>query len=400
MTRRKGIVAALSLVLAALIVRGAAVGALADARPDLALKIAPGDPVSLIAASGYDPDRPSSPTPAQAATLARAAARDPLYPEPYLASATAAAARGDDRRSIALAEAARARDPRLLATHALLLQEYARVGDLPRAIATMNSLALLSGNVSPALAASMAKVAEDPRGAQVIAAALRSNPRWRGAFVRQANGPGASLAFQTLVSTPGGVPEAETRQDRASFLGQLVQNGQYQRAYLAWVNFLPPARIGEVATIYDGDFADLPGLEPFNWSLISNEAATAERRADSPLPGQKALDVNFFGNNPATIAMQTLLAAPGTYRFTLVGEADAAGTFAGALRWQLTCLPSQSVKSLATVTRFDAKPFRVSQPVTIPAQGCAAQQLSLLGDPGEVATLIHAQFTGLALTPQ
>lgn len=400
MTGRTGLVAVLALVLATLVVRGAAIGALSDTRPDLALKIAPGDPTSLIAASGYVAQVDTPPTPAQSAMLLRAAAGDPLYPEPYLASAVAASAYARGDRTIALAQAARARDPRVLATNALLLREYARAGDLPAAVATMNTLAALSGDVGPALAASLSKLADDPQGSRVIAAALHQNPHWRTFFVRQANGPGQSLAFQTLIRTPAGISDAETRQDRSSFLSQLVQAGKYQQAYLAWVNFLPPAQTGNVTAIYDGDFRGLPGLEPFNWSLIENEAATAERRSDSSLPGHRALDVNFFGNNPASIANQTLLVAPGSYHFSLIGEVDAGGTFPGQLRWQLTCLPSQSAIPLATINRFDGKPFRFSRPVVIPARGCIAQQLTLLGEPGEVATLIHAQFTAVAMVPR
>ncbi len=394
---RRWFVAALSLLLVWLIGREAVVGTVIDTRPALARAIAPGDPRALIAASDYRARAPYPPTPAQLALLDRAARADPLYPEPYLAHAALVAGGGDHTRAERLGQAAVARESRWLAAHTLLLSEYARTGDLARAVGEMAPLAALSGETGPALAKALDAAAQDPRGAKVVAAALGENPVWRSYFIREAGGNARSLAFQSLVAAPKGVSDADNRQDRAAFLNQLVGSGDYQRAYLAWINFLPASQTGSVAAIYDGDFQGLPGLEPFNWTLAGNEAATGERRADSTLPGRHALDVNFFGTGPATIASQTLLVPPGDYQFTLLGSADGGGNFAGTLRWQLTCLPSRAVTTLATLNQFTGKPFAVRQPVTIPAQGCAAQQLTLSGEPGEVQMSIHAQFTGLKL---
>ncbi len=395
--RRKAIVAAVAAVLVVLILRTAAVLAIGEARPELALRVASGNPVALIGASGYYASAPKPPSPDQLAQLRRAALADPLYPEPFLAAAAQEASAGHGEQAIRLAQAARARDPRWLPVHGLLLQQYAQRGDLNAAVATMTPLAALSDQSGAAVAQSLEAIAGDPRGAKVIAAAMRTNPHWRAYFVRQAHGPAGSLAFQTLAAPPAGVGEADQRQDRTSFLLQLIQARDYQRAYLAWVNFLPTAQAANVAAIYDGDFAGLPGLEPFNWSLTNNEAASAQRRADSALPGRTALDISFFGNEAATIATETLLLQPGTYRFDAVGEADGGGNFAGTLQWRLVCLPSGAAQPLASVKQFSGKPFALHVPVTVPAQGCGAQQISLSGDPGEVATLIHAQFTGLRM---
>ncbi|MGI4732211.1 MAG: tetratricopeptide repeat protein [Janthinobacterium lividum] len=394
---RRGLLAAAALLLTILVVRQAAVDVLGETRPDLALAVAPGDPVALIGASGFTETTTRPPSADQLGLLDRAARADPLYPEPFFARAMVAAAQGQDRRAIGLGLAARARDPRRLATHVLLLREYARIGDVPAAIAAMNPIALISGETGPALAAALTTVAADPNGSRVVAAALRRNPRWRGAFVRNATGSGQALAYATLVASPSGVSRSDEQDARKAFLSQLVQRGDYQRAYLAWINFLPPSRLGEVTAVYDGAFAGLPGTEPFNWTLRSDEIAVSERRTDSALPGRTALDVNFFGSDAATIATETLLVSPGRYRFQLMGTADGGGDLAGRLRWQLTCLPSQTTIPLATVAKFDGHPFKVSTPVIVPDRGCDAQQLTLLGDPGEIATLIHAQFTGVGL---
>jgi len=166
------------------------------------------------------------------------------------------------------------------------------------------------------------------------------------------------------------------------------------------VNFLSPADGEKVRAIYDGDFRGLPGVEPFNWSFVSNEVASAERRSDSALPGHSALDVNFFGSDSAVIATQTLFVQPGAYMFRMIGTADGGGQFAGKLHWQLTCIPGNATSTLTTIDRFDGRTVTFQHPVDIPQQGCEAQKLSLVGEPGEVSTLIHAQFTGLRLEPR
>lgn len=393
---RKSIVAALALLVAWLAVRTAIVGQTANIAPAVARSVAPGDPAALIAAANYPNGDLKPPTAEEAALLDRAVRRNPLYYEPFLANAAFAAAHGEHRRAERLGEAARARDPRVVATHLLLLTEYARSGDLRAAVAEMTPLAAISGVAGPALAAALTTISRTPQGERVVEAALRTNPRWRSAFVRQPAGSSEGLAFRTLAAAPRGVPQAQNDDDRTSFLMRLVQAGDYQRAYLAWVNFLPASQ-SQTGAIYDGSFAKLPGLQPFNWTLTSNELGTAERRSDSALPGGTALDVNFFGGGETTLATETLFVQPGNYTFSLNGVADGGGKFAGALHWQLTCLPSGATTPLVTVSEFSGRPFQASQPVTIPPSGCAAQQLSLTGEPGEVSTLLHAQFNGLRL---
>lgn len=385
-----------ALGLAWLIVRTVAVGLLATGAPAAVLKLVPGDPVALIASSGYEGSAAKAPTPVQMAMLTQAARRDPLYFQPFLAKAAQVAATGDHRRAIALARAAAARQPRSVPTRLFLLQEYARVGDTRAAVAEMNPVVALTGTSGQALTDTLRLLAADSQGARIIASALRTNPTWRGAFVRSASGAAERLAFQSLVTPPPGVAEANKQDDRSVFLGRLVQNGDYERAYLAWVNFLPATGAVEADAIYDGSFKGLPGLTPFNWSLSSNETATAERRTDSSLPGRTALDVNFFGQDTAQIATETLFVQPGSYLFTMVGVADSGGQFAGRLRWQLACLPRGPVMPLATVAQFTGRPFAVRTPVALP-RGCTAQQLSLIGEPGDVSTLLHAQFSGLKL---
>lgn len=400
MTFKPLIVVAVVLAFAWLVVRTAVVGVAATAAPTTALAVAPGNPVALIGSADYMARAPRPPSAGQIATLDRAARTDPLYLEPYLAKASLVGARGDTTRAIRLAEVAQSRDPRNQAVHLFLLQHYARAGDIKAAVAQMGPLVALAGQAGPALANALGVLAQTAEGQRVIGAALHTNPTWRSAFIGQAGPASEGLAFRTLVNSPASIGAADRQRDQQSFLERLIQRGDYQRAYLAWVNFLPRSASNGVQAIYDGNFAGMRGPLPFNWALTSNEVASAERRSDSSLPGRTALDVNFFGSDAAVIATQTLFVQPGSYVFRMIGSADGGGQFAGSLHWQLGCIPSGARFPLATVDRFDGRAVTFQHPITIPQTGCDAQQLSLSGDPGEVSTLIHAQFTGLRLVPR
>ena len=300
-------------VLAWLVVRNAAIGLVAAGLPPPA--IARGDPTALIATSGYDRQAGTVPSAHQTDLLARAADGDALYYQPLLARAAALDARGNRAGAIRLAEIARSRDPRALAVRVFLLERYLRQGRVDAAVAEMNPIAQLANGSGAPLMQMLSTLSQDPHGAEVVAKALRSNPAWRDAFVRQASGAGQALAFRTLATPPSTIADDTMRGNREAFLARLIAAGDYSKAYLAWINFLPPGQAEKVQAIYDGSFANLPGVAPFNWTLSSDETAVAQRVSDSSLPGRTALDVNYFGNDTAVIATETLLVPPGNYSF-------------------------------------------------------------------------------------
>lgn len=355
---------------------------------------------AIITASGIEAlpgDR--IPDPAQMALLRSAARNAPLRYEPFLAQGVVDRASGRWADALRAGEAARDREPRAVAIRGLLLEAYMRQRRYPAAIAQLNALVDRNGDATPDLLRVLTLLADNPQTSGYVAQALRVNPRWRSLFVDYAgeHSRNKGLLFKALLAHSPAVAAAEQQASEASFVNSLVASGDYQRAYLAWVNFLPPQDTRHVDAIYDGEFRGFGGGPPFNWVLTSDENAVVERTRDTVLGGGTALDVQYYGRTPTKLAQQILLVPPGDYVFSGAAVASSDSQFGGALAWNLACLPSGTTIPLIRLTKFSTTRFRIAQRVTIPAEGCVAQQLVLTGEPGEIASLIAAQFNHIAL---
>jgi len=179
-------------------------------------------------------------------------------------------------------------------------------------------------------------------------------------------------------------------------VGLLVGSGDFQRAYLAWINFLPENALSGIAFVYDGDFAGLPGPPPFNWRLFSEGSGNAEMVRKSNLPQGTALEANYFSEQPATLAEQTIVLEPGSYVFSYSVTASRDGDIGGGLGWSLRCLDKQS-RELLRSGLLPTQPTRVDVRFVVPA-GCVAQKLSLVGTSGDVPATIRADYSGLTVT--
>lgn len=369
----------------------------------LAQRLAPNSGEAMIAASDLQAlpgDR--LPGSVQLALLHRAALSAPLRYEPFFAQAIVDRAAGRWTDALRAGEAARDREPRAVAVRGLLVEAYLHQRRYLAAIAQLGAIVDRSGDANPDLLKLLTLLADDPGTAGYVGRALRTNPRWRSSFVDYAgaHAENKGLLFKALLAGSTAVAITEQQASQTSFVNSLVAAGDYQRAYLAWVNFLPPQDVRHVDAIYDGNFRGFGGGSPFNWTFASNENAAVERSRDTALPGGTALDVQFYGGGTTTLATQTLLVPPGDYTFTATAMGSSGSHFGGALSWGITCLPSGVVIPLARMTKFPTTPFRVTQRVTIPADRCTAQQLMLTGEPGEVSSLIAAQFNHVALIGQ
>lgn len=391
-----------SLLVIWLIVRSMAVLSAGDGQGDarFARAVAPDSAAALIGRSGIDnSDGSSVPTAGQLAVLRRAATRAPLRYEPFLAASIVAQHHQQWLEAERSAEAARDRQPRAVAVRGILLQSYLQEGQYGKAIGEMNAIVARSDRGTETLMQLLTLLADNRNTAGYVQTALNANPRWRSLFVDYASREGTNkqLLFQSLIQPPAGVSASQQQSNQTSFINALVNSGDYEKAYLAWINFLPHADVRHVAAIYDGDFRGYEGPPPFNWSFASDAAGAAERTNDSSLPGKSALDVQFFGTGPSQLASELLFVTPGNYSFSALAEGTSESRFGGTLYWELTCLPSNSVIQLAQISSFPSAPFRISKALTVPAAGCSAQRLVLRGQPGDISALVSAQFTGLKL---
>ena len=114
-----------------------------------------------------------------------------------------------------------------------------------------------------------------------------------------------------------------------------------------------------------------PGMAPFNWYFPATTSGVAER---SPT----GLQVEFYGRDTAELAGQLLTLAPGRYRLSVIAEGAADGE-GSKLSWTLECLQSKARLGELVLTKVSYSPRRLGGEFTVPAQGCPAQWLRLIG---------------------
>lgn len=323
---------------------------------------------------------------------------DPLASEPFYANAMLRARHGDHVAAIRMLEETRRREPRWVSPRLLLAQQYILAGRVGQAVDEIADLVQLGTSVSPQLIEALIPLSNDPSTRGAVLAALRRNARLRAAFVAYVGSKGgdASFLFKSLVAAPN---KASLSNEQAAVVSMLVASGDYQRAYLAWINFLPPSALSDIAFVYDGNFAGLPGPQPFNWRLSGSGSASAEPTRKTSLPQGTALEANYFTEQPATLAEQTLVLEPGSYvlSYAVAGSRD--GEMGGALAWSIRCL-GKAATELVRSSLLPAQPTRVAARFTVPASDCPAQQISLVGTSGDVPATIHAEYSGLTISRQ
>jgi hypothetical protein len=345
--------------------------------------------------SGLQVDRAIAETkdPAQLTERARAmATARPLDPAAYFLAAAAAGSAGDEARSLALLRETARRRMSFAPAHAWLAGYYFRAGQNKNAIAQADLAMRVDGSMRKALIPLLVPQLGTLEGSRALMRALDHSPLWRVDFltaaIQQRAAPDALFAI--LSSAPAGTNEVSLREHRAMFIGSLVAANDAERAYLAWISFLPDDAVGKVSTVYDGNFQKLPGSPPFNWVLSSAAGGYADYGSDKA----DGLAVRYSASITLALASQTLFLPKGQWRFA----AQAKGTrseWSGTLKWRVACLPGDREIGTMPLDRLGAEWREQAITVTVPADNCALQQITLLGFPGETTETVNAQIRGV-----
>lgn len=375
-------VVAVTLV-GAQVVRNAAVSGLAIRRPEAAATFWNGHPateVSMAMTQIALSARSRRPVPDGVfATMADAAVKEPLAPEPYLVRGVQAELTGDVQGAERAFEAAQWRDPRSLPAAYFLADRYLRTRDVSRGLAEVAALARLLPNGNVTVAPYLAAYGRNPANWPALRTMFRANPGL---------GDSALLVLSSNIATaPASLALADPR-ERAEdahwlpgLINTLVAAGQYAKAHEVWTR-TAAGQGGQL--IYDASFVDKKALPPFNWALTSSGIGLADRE-----PGGR-LHVVFYGQEDGILASQLLMLAPGQYRLSMRLVGDSAR--AKMLNWSIWCDRTDS--PIASVS-LDSAAVRGWQ-FTVPA-GCTAQWLKLSGASGDLPQQVDATVSGLKL---
>ena len=378
------LVAVVALLVAAQVVRNAAVTALAAARPSEAASIWSGHPdveLSLAMTAIGKATREHKPVPPAAFAMIRdAAAKAPLAPEPFLVRGVQAQLAGDQDIARRAFEAAEWRDPRSLPARYFLADQALRSGNARRGLSEFAALARLAPNGITTVTPFVASYARDPANWPQMRAVFRADPYLTEAtLIALAADPANARAILALAG-PG------HRDARSPWLqpllNGLVDAGQYAEARTIWADVAHvPGQ--SPALLFDSGFANAEAPPPFNWTLTSSTVGLAERQRGG------RLHVIYYGQEDGSLASQLLLLAPGPYRVTM--RVSGGGT--EALSWSLTCTGNDRPFASIGLDRAASHEWRFDVPAA-----CPAQRLALVGSSSDIPRQIDVTIGALSLS--
>ena len=384
MTLRAVVAIVAALLIAAQIVRNAAVSALAETKPAAAAKAWSGHPASEIGLAMTEIARSSrarQPIPQWAfAKIEDAAAKAPLAAEPFLVRGVQAQVAGDGAAAQRAFEAAQWRNPRSLPAAYFLADRYFRSGNVTGGLREVGALARLSPDGGTAAVPYLTQYAMSSANWPALRSLFATNP--------QVAQPVLIMLASDVKTVPAALALATPRETgNQPWLGAvvdtLIKAGDYSQARAAWVQMAGPgSRSDEL--LHDANFRDTSSPPPFNWQLTSSTVGLAERQ-------RGALHVLFYGDEDGTLASQLILLPPGGYRLSLRLAGDPAR--AHALTWAVWC--DKAPQPLASVT-LDVAAARGWQ-FQVPA-GCQAQWLKLSGVSAAMPQQVDISITALTLT--
>jgi hypothetical protein len=297
----------------------------------------------------------------------------PLDPVALTYLGLAADKKGDSARARALMTLAVRSDGRSLRARLWIMDQDLRRRDYGSAIEHFDRLVRIGPPGTNGLINAMTGIVRDPASHAPLARKLATNPPWRSVFLYALNQRGVSpdVIYQL---TPQNTAKSQVLFEQSALLQSLLKNHEYERAYLAWINFLPESSLKQLGPVYDPQFQQLPGPLPFNWQLTDGTEGSSE------FGKPKGLNVSYLGGTAATLTEQTLLLAPGHYRLSVTAAGSDENN---QLSWTVTCPgagePLQSLK----LTGLKDSPQRYTTQFDIPAANCGAQRLALIGAPVE-----------------
>lgn len=329
------------------------------------------------------PSRPTGPSPETAEEVRRwvelALSNDPLSARAATILGQLAHLAGDQARVEKFFRAAAGRSIReSLAVYWLMRKSYEErdyAAAFGHADALMRTRAQAETYVIPILV----RMAERKTSNKELTEALLGNPPWRSVFLRhlaqKASDPRAALELLLAIKATATPP---TPGDLQAYVHALIERKQYELAYFAWLQFLPPEQLTSTGFLFNGSFEVKPSGLPFDWVLNEGAGVTIDivERPDSR-EGQHALMIRFgLGRVDFRGVQQVVMLAPGTYEFTGKYKGEIVGK--RGLVWRVTCAgtPKQIGES-AMVTGASSRWRDIEFTFTVPEADCRAQQVRL-----------------------
>ena len=382
---RRTLVALGALAIAVVVVRSAAVQALADRDPATAEAIWAGHPKATIGLASSDIAKAAGarkPIPEGTfAALAEAAVKAPLEPQPFIVRGIRLQLVGREAEAERAFAAARWRDPRSIPARYFLANSRLGQGNV-EGLREVAGLIRLSPDGLKASTPYLAAFARQKQALEPMRALFAGNPGIRSAVLSSLAQDPNNLA---LVLELGGTNDVANAPWLGAMIRTLVEHRQYARARMLWARTAGIAQSATLGLLFDPNFSDSAALPPFNWELTSSTLGLAERRSGR-------LQAIYYGQEEGVLARQLLVLGPGRYRFAAPARGGAESGEGSALIWTARCADANGGEPLAS-----APASAGGLAFTVP-QSCAAQWLELVGRSSDTGREIEMAIGPVSLT--
>lgn len=385
------VLAVLALFLAWLVIRAATVASLARKQPFLAQQLAPRDPRVVISLANIEfRARKGQISRPMLSRLTGLYNITPLPEEPLLYAGIQALHDGQRNQGGRLFDEAVRRNPRSRLGRIFLLDRDLQRGQIEKATAGIAILTRLVPQAEQVLMPELAKFAVNPATRDTLRAAIIDDRALGGALLTHLVAAGADADLILSLAGPAAkAPVDNSRPDwRVKLLTRLVAEGAIGKAHGVWSSL---AGVGaNLQRLYDPGFSGLPGPPPFNWAFASGSSGVAEPS------GGGALEVEYYGREPAELVSQLTVLPPGRYRLSMRASGDGGPGDSSGLRWVVKCHGSNSEIASIPLSGLGQGGKAVGESFTVPAS-CSAQWLRLLGEPSEFSKPVSATVRDLKL---
>jgi hypothetical protein len=331
--------------------------------------------------------------PAAIGAIGRAAVARPLDDRPFFLAGVRALAAGQEARGLALLEEARRRNPRQRIARLLLLDRWLRRGEAGKAATEMTVLTRLLPGAGELLVTELARLADAPATARTTRAALAEDPALLDRVLAAMAKGGASPAALTRFAGSGAPAGLEPGGWRRALVDALVARGAFADARAVWADAYRLSPAERAQPVFDPGFSGRAAGPPFGWTLSAGAVGAATI-------GKGALGVEYYGRQTGELAAQLLVLAPGRYRLAATIEGLDGGD-GSSLGWTVACAGDRGAALLATPPiRIAPTPRTMVTALAVPAAGCGAQWLRLVGTAGEFAAPLSARIRALRVTPE
>lgn len=352
-------------------------GSAAPQNADNATTTAP-DPAASDASPGDDPIAPTE----IGALAERVLAVDPLNARALRILAQLAEASGATDRVPDLMKAAARRSLRETAAIHFMMRRSFEAADYAGTLDHADTILRTTPRLARFVVPTLARIVENAEARPLLEQRLAANPPWRSMALSTL--PGAITDAHTFLQLLLALRETAappTAADLRGYIDVLIRHDYFELAYYAWLQFLPPEQLASAGLLFNGNFEHAPSGLPFDWLIKTGSGAAMHVTPAADLESGRALQIELgqgrvnFGH-----VQQTVLLAPGSYRFEGLVRGELAGP--RGFVWRVSCAGKQPTR-LAQSPMITGKmptwsPFQVS--FTVPEDDCRAQILRLTHD--------------------